>query len=68
MRNELKRHKRSDTVKWVIVFAAVLVLAAAVTAAVTAAITNGFTEWNPYGWFDSVKDGGETAVKALFKA
>ena len=63
MRNEMKRHKRSDTVKWVIVFAAVLVLAAAVTAA----ITNGVTEWNPYGWFDSVKDGGETAVKALFK-
>ena len=64
MRGELRRHKRSDAVKWVIVFAAIIVLGVAVAAA----ITDGFTEWNPYGWFDSVKEGGETAARALFKA
>lgn len=38
MRGELRRHKRSDAVKWVIVFAAIIVLGVAVAAA----ITNGF--------------------------
>ena len=50
MRGELRRHKRSDAVKWVIVFAAIIVLGVAVAAA----ITNGFTEWNPYGWFEKL--------------
>lgn len=63
MRGELRRHKRSDAVKWVIVFAAVLVLAVAVTAA----ITQGFTEWNPYGWFDGIKETGEKTAAVLLR-
>lgn len=48
MNNELKKHKRSDTVKWVIVFVCIALL----TVAVTAALTRGFTDPNPYGWLD----------------
>ena len=48
MSNELKKHKRSDTVKWVIVFVCIALL----TVAVIAALTRGFTDPNPYGWLD----------------
>ena len=48
MNNELKKHKRSDTVKWVIVFVCIALL----TVAVIAALTRGFTDPNPYGWLD----------------
>lgn len=48
MKNELKRHKKSDSVKWLLVTVAVILLAVAVTAA----ITSGFKNWNPYGWLD----------------
>lgn len=48
MKKELQRHKRNDTIKWIAIFLAVLLLAVAITAA----ITKGFSDWNPYGWFD----------------
>ena len=60
MRNELRQHKKSDAVKWIIVFACVILLAVAVTAA----ITQGFTNWNPWGWFDEAKKTGETVKTA----
>lgn len=50
MRNveyDLEHHKKSDTVKWVAIFLAVILLGIAVMAA----ITMGFSDWNPYGWF-----------------
>lgn len=52
MSNELKRHKKSDTVKWVIVFVCIAFL----TVAVIAALTAGFTDPNPYGWLDKHYD------------
>ena len=61
MRNDLDRHKRGDCVKWVLVLIAVVVLAVAVTAA----ITQGFTEWNPYGWFGNVENGGTELAETL---
>ena len=65
MRNELRRHKKSDAVKWIIVFACVILLAVAVTAA----ITQGFTNWNPWGWFDAKKTGEtvKTAAAVLLR-
>ncbi len=52
MKNELKRHKRSDGIKWLLVTVAVILLAVAVTAA----ITSGFKNWNPYGWLDTPQE------------
>lgn len=46
--NDLQRHKKSDTIKWIIVFVAIIVL----FAGMIASITNGFTDFNQYGWFD----------------
>lgn len=47
-RNELNKHKKSDAVKWVLVFVAIILLAVSVAAA----ITQGFTTANPWGWLD----------------
>ena len=44
--SELKRHKKSDAIKWILITLAVIILAVCVTAA----MTKGFTDWNPYGW------------------
>lgn len=59
MRNieyDLEHHKKSDTVKWVAIFLAVILLAVGVMAA----ITMGFSDWNPYGWFgDKESEKGE---------
>lgn len=48
-RNELKKHKKSDAVKWIVVFVAIILLAVSVAAA----ITRGFTTANPWGWLDT---------------
>ena len=53
MKNELQKHKTADTVKWIAVFIAIIVL----TAGLLAALTNGLTDFNQYGWFD---DSGES--------
>lgn len=55
MSNELKKHKKSDKVKWFVTLLAILLIAVAVTAT----ITKGFRNWNPFGWFDKKE---ETAV------
>lgn len=66
MSNELKKHKRSDTVKWIIVFVCIALL----TVAVIAALTVGFTDPNPYGWLDKqysfelYEDSAEESPKA----
>ena len=52
MKNELQKHKKSDSFKWFCTLLAVLMLAVAVTAA----ITQGFKNWNPYGWFDKKEE------------
>lgn len=44
-----------DTIKWIAVFACIVVLAVFVLAA----NTNGFTDFNPYGWFDSKQETNE---------
>lgn len=48
MRNELQKHKKLDAIKWIVVFVAIAVL----TVSVAAALTKGFTDSNPFGWFD----------------
>ena len=50
--NDLQKHKKSDTVKWVVVFLAVILLGFGVLAA----ITLGFSDWDPYGWFETEKE------------
>ena len=47
MYNEFYSHKKNDTVKWIIAFTAIFLLAVFVLAA----NTRGFTDLNPYGWF-----------------
>lgn len=47
MNRELQNHKRSDCIKWIAVFVAVILLATGVAAA----LTQGFKEANPYCWF-----------------
>lgn len=44
-----------DTIKWIAVFACIVVLAVFVLVA----NTNGFTDFNPYGWFDSKQETNE---------
>lgn len=44
-----------DTIKWIAVFSCIVVLAVFVLAA----NTNGFTDFNPYGWFDSKQETNE---------
>lgn len=55
--NEFNKHKKSDAVKWVVVFVAIILLAVSVAAA----ITRGFTTANPWGWLD--KPDTEQTVK-----
>ena len=52
MKNELQKHKTADTVKWIAVFIAIIVL----TAGMLAALTNGFTDFNQYGWLDEKEE------------
>lgn len=61
MRNELHRHKKSDKIKWIAVFAAIILLAVSVTAA----MTKGFNDWNPYGWFDKKEEQNISVSKAI---
>ena len=57
MNHEFNKHKKSDSIKWVIVFLSILLL----SVFVIAANTNGFTNSNPYGWFgDEQKTEQET--------
>ena len=49
MNNEFYKHEKSDSIKWFIVFGAIVLLAIFVLAA----NTKGFTDANPYGWFDT---------------
>lgn len=46
---------KKDTIKWIAVFACIVVLAVFVFAV----NTNGFTDFNPYGWFDSKQETNE---------
>lgn len=48
MNKEFQKHKRSDTVKWIAVFLVLCILGVSVSAA----LTKGFTDANPYGWFN----------------
>ena len=52
MNNEFYQHKRKDKVKWIIVFTAIILLAASVIGVAT----EGFTNANPYRWFDGEKE------------
>ncbi len=47
MKQEFNKHKKSDSIKWGIVFFALFLL----TVFVIAANTDGFSSLNPYGWF-----------------
>lgn len=47
MYNDFYEHKKSDFVKWIIVFSAIVLL----SVFVLAANTQGFTDADPYGWF-----------------
>lgn len=48
MNNNFLKHEKSDKIKWIIAFAAILLLGVFVLAA----CTNGFSDANPYGWFE----------------
>ncbi len=48
MNQEFQKHQKSDGVKWISVLICVVLLAVSVSAA----LTKGFTDFNPYGWFD----------------
>lgn len=64
MKNELQKHKKADTVKWIAVFIPIIVL----TAGMFAALTNGFTDFNQYGWLDKSeesKQGPQTLRTAM---
>ena len=52
MNNEFYQHKRKDKVKWIIVFTAIILLATSVIGVAT----EGFTNANPYRWFDGEKE------------
>ena len=47
MKFEFNKHKKADSIKWGVVLLAVILL----TVFVVAANTEGFSNWNPYGWF-----------------
>lgn len=51
-KNSLSKHAKSDRAKWIITFLAVILL----SVGVLAAITQGFTNWDPYGWFDKPQE------------
>lgn len=50
--NNLNKHICSDKIKWLATLIAILLLAVAVAAA----CTQGFTNGNPWGWFDKKED------------
>lgn len=52
MKSEFQKHKKSDAVKWIVVFFAIILL----TVSVSAALTKGFTDGNPFGWFDKQQE------------
>ena len=45
MINDLNKHKKSDTIKWIIVFACIILL----TAGLLVTVTNGFTDFGAFG-------------------
>ena len=51
MYQDFQNHKKSDSIKWIAVCVAIVLLAVMVTAA----MTQGFTNGNPYGWVDETK-------------
>ena len=61
MNNDLNQHKKSDTIKWIIAFACIILLAAGLLVTVT----NGFTDFNIFGGVETeestkVDDTGKT--------
>ena len=65
MNNDLNQHKKSDTIKWIIAFACIILLAAGLLVTVT----NGFTDFNIFGGAETeestnVEDTGKTPVAA----
>lgn len=48
MNYQLRKHAKSDRIKWILTTLVVLLLAVGLTASLTA----GFTDFNPYGWLD----------------
>lgn len=49
MNNELNKHKKSDSIKWIVVFTAIILLAVSLVAIAT----QGFSNSDPYGWFEN---------------
>ena len=49
MNNELNKNKKSDSIKWIVVFAAIILLAVSLVAIAT----QGFSNSDPYGWFEN---------------
>ena len=45
MINDLNKHKKSDTIKWIIVFTCIILL----TAGLLVTVTNGFTDFGTFG-------------------
>lgn len=57
MYQDFQSHKKSDSIKWIAVLIAIVLLAVSVSAA----MTQGFQNGNPYGWFDEKTE--ETPVE-----
>lgn len=49
MNNNFLKHEKSDKIKWIIAFTAIILLGALLLAV----FTNGFTDNDPYGWFET---------------
>ena len=58
-KNSLSKNAKSDRAKWIITFLAVILL----SVGVLAAITQGFTNWDPYGWFSKPQIPTQEAIE-----
>ena len=56
MSNNLRNHMKKDTIKWIAVTLAILLICVALAAA----LTNGFRDANPYCWLGHTYEKGST--------